>query len=61
MVGWWLCWLPVMQLVVAVMAKRRERVKQTATKEKFWGGMLVFGRLWAQFSPSSGHEIHLYL
>jgi hypothetical protein len=40
----------------------RERVKrQTTEKEKFWGGRLVFGRLWTQFSSSLGHEIHPYL
>jgi len=65
-VGWWLCWLPVVdmvveKLVVAVTTERRERVKQTAAKEIFWGGGLVFSRLWTQFSPPSSHEIHLYL
>jgi len=42
--------------------RQRERVKRQMTeKEKFWGGRLVFGRLWTRFSFSLDYEIHPYL
>jgi hypothetical protein len=70
--GRWLCWLPVVEMVaekltvmtmVAGTAEReRECVKrQTTEKEKFWGGKLVFDRLWTQLSPPLEHENHIYL
>ena len=55
--GWWLCWLLMVELVVAGMAGREKERKSCRNRAE----RLVFGRLWTRFSPSSDHQIYLYL
>jgi hypothetical protein len=70
MIGWWLCWLPVVELMVGrpvmrvvVVAEghsgeeRRERTVQ----EKKLGRRLVCSDFLTRFSPPLGHQIRLYL
>jgi len=52
-----------MTVVVAAegTTEKEKGERETTEKEEKKGRWLVFLRLWTQFSPPSGHEIHLYL
>jgi len=39
----------------------REGKETMVEKEKTKGAELIFCQLWPLISPSSGHEIHIYL
>jgi hypothetical protein len=52
----------VVKLVVAEGHDGERRKRETMVeKEKTRGAELIFCRLWPLISPSSGHEIHIYL
>jgi hypothetical protein len=52
----------VVRMVVAEGHDGERRKRETMVeKEKTRGAELIFCRLWPLISPSSGHEIHIYL
>jgi len=66
-VGGWLCWLPVVELMMKKLVvslvggwidEERERERKTA---ETGAEGLVFRRLWTPISPPLGHEMQLYL
>jgi hypothetical protein len=53
----------VVRMVVAEGhdGERRKRETMVETEKTRGGAELIFCRLWPLISPSSGHEIHIYL
>jgi len=58
--GLWLGWIPVVELVVALVDGWNDGGGGEKLLERgLW--KLVFCQLWTLFSPPPGHQTHLYL